>query len=126
MGLACHHPCKTVPFLMMLVQLFLGLFRICVFCLTLKKSAFAKIALLWLENNYYRRYFRQHNIKAVFKPHEKQTIHTFFALTKTQLVSFVWSLRQPFFHAGNMLLPKAGRLKNASLADRRFPKNINC
>ena len=67
---------------MPLVKLFLCLFRLPVFCITLKHSAFPKIALLWLQNNHYRRYFKQHNIHYPFQPHEKQAVHTFFTLAK--------------------------------------------
>ncbi|MDR1307431.1 MAG: integrase core domain-containing protein [Treponema sp.] len=61
---------------MILVQLFLSLFRFCVFLLS-RRTARAKIALLWLENHYYRRYFTQHRIRPCLLPHEKQAVHAF-------------------------------------------------
>jgi transposase len=66
---------------MILLQLFLSLFRFCVFLLS-RRSATAKIALLRFENQYYRRYFTQRRIRPDLLPYEKQAVHEFACRTK--------------------------------------------
>jgi transposase InsO family protein len=67
---------------MLIVKIFLMLFRICAFSITLRYPAFSKLALIWIELNYCRRYFNEKNIRYPFKPHEKHIVNTFFTLTK--------------------------------------------
>ncbi|MDR2971963.1 MAG: helix-turn-helix domain-containing protein, partial [Bacteroidales bacterium] len=67
---------------MFIIYLFLKLFRICTFFISLRYKTFPKIALLWLEVNYCRRYFKEHDIRYPFKPHEKHIIAELFRNTK--------------------------------------------
>ncbi|MCL2722371.1 MAG: integrase core domain-containing protein [Treponema sp.] len=66
---------------MTLIKLFLNLFRIIILNITIKHKTFPKIALLLMELQYFRRYFKQNNIRSSFKPHEKHAIYTFASLT---------------------------------------------
>ena len=43
----------------------------------------AKLALLWQENRYYRRYFHERNLHPPFELHEKWFIHTAYSSDKT-------------------------------------------
>jgi hypothetical protein len=67
---------------MFIASLFLELFRICIYFLALLHKPFPKIALLWLEVNYCRRYFKEHNIRYPFKPHEKHIVAELFGKAK--------------------------------------------
>ena len=78
---------------MVIVKLFLDLFRICVSCITFRYPAFPKIALLLCEVRYCRRYFKQHHIRSPFQPHEKYAVHSFFAMAKNP--SRFFSLASP-------------------------------
>jgi hypothetical protein len=79
---------------MPVLNLFLSLFRFfCVFLLSRRSGAIPKIALLWLENRYFRRYFTQHGIRPGLLPHEKQAVHTFARRVKNP--SRFFSLASP-------------------------------
>jgi hypothetical protein len=70
-------------FYMVFVHLFLSLFRFCVFLLSSRSGALPKIALVWLENQHFRRYFKQHGIRPRLLLHEKQLVHEFATQTKS-------------------------------------------
>ena len=79
-------PIKRVSLAMSIVSsilyLFLSLFRCCLFCMTEKHKAFSKTYLLYLENQRFKRYCKQHNIRPDFQPWEKQAVHECFTVTK--------------------------------------------
>jgi len=49
--------------------------------------------IMHLENQQYRRFFKEHNLKPSFLPHEKQAIHECFALDNT--LSRIFTLVSP-------------------------------
>jgi transposase InsO family protein len=67
---------------MAVLNLFLSLFRFCVFLVSSRSGAIPKIALVWFENQCYRRYFKQHGIHPNMLPYEKQAVHAFFSIAK--------------------------------------------
>ena len=54
----------------------------------LKLNRFSDFSLLFLQLQYFYRYFEQHNIKIDFPIHEKHLIHTFFSASKNPTAFF--------------------------------------
>ena len=85
---------------MIIIKLFLTLFHIIVFCISLKHKTFPKTALLFMEVSCCRRYFKNNNIRHPFLPHEKHAVYTFatltdnvsrfFSLVSTKTILTVW------------------------------------
>ena len=63
---------------MLLLKSLLHLLKFCLFYVINRKSIVLKIALIWQENQKYKRYFKQKKIKHSFSPQEKWFIHTMF------------------------------------------------
>jgi transposase InsO family protein len=78
---------------MPLIKLFLLFFRVLAAYFIRKNALFSVFALIWLENQHYKRYFTQHHIQSHFEAHEKQAVHTFFC--KTNHAASFFSLIAP-------------------------------
>jgi hypothetical protein len=63
---------------MQLLNSLLHLLEFCLFYLLNRKSIIPKIALIWQENQRYKRYFQQKKIKHPFTIQEKWFIRTMF------------------------------------------------
>ena len=63
---------------MFLLKSLFHLLEFTIFYITNRKSIIPKIALIWQENQRYKRYFNDKNIKLQFSLHEKWFIHSIF------------------------------------------------
>ncbi len=69
-------------------------------CLLFKKfNSVTRIALLWQENRYYRRYFQERNIRLPFELHEKWFIHAAFSTQKKNRKWFTLVKPETILHA---------------------------
>ena len=57
------------------------MFRLIMAFISKKNPSFPQFSLLWIQIQYYKRYFKSHNIKSPFFPYEKQAIHELFSLS---------------------------------------------
>ena len=64
---------------MFIAKCFLNVLRFILVLVFRRFFGVARIALLWQENQYYRRYFKERNIRHPFELHEKWFIHTAYA-----------------------------------------------
>lgn len=64
---------------MFIAKCFLHVLQFLVVLVFRRFSGVARLALLWQENQYYRRYFREKNIRHPFELHEKCFIHMAYA-----------------------------------------------
>ena len=76
-----------------IIKLFLSLFKFCLLYISSKKSNSLDFYIMHLENQHYRRFFKEHNLKPSFLPHEKQAIYECFNLDNT--LSRIFSLVSP-------------------------------
>ncbi len=105
---------------MLLLKSLLHLIEFTIFYIINRNSIIPKVALIWQENQRYRRYFNEKNIKLPFSIHEKWFIRSlyistpkaqrYFTLVTPETILYIWkkAIRDYWTH-GKVNVPKKGR-----------------